>query len=625
MGNMTKYPAALWRAGFRGLAKRRRRYLLIWLPIAALCAWYALSAPKEGGAAVVVEEEINRDNYDPLKMDYLDLDYIELNPYDLHSTRNRLLNDDVDNTDNITEYVGVSNTTSLLHDLMPILENSKPSIGYQLKFEKDNKFTKFNRFTRKHLPRVYGKNGVINVAVHDMGPDVPILSKNYLGESLYLPDDLYQELKISHKTFVDSIPETYELGTYAGTGIVFIGGGKFSWLSLLSIENIRSVGSKLPIELIIPEKEDYEPQLCEVFLPKLNAKCVLLYDLLPKTSEMPFTLSGYQYKSIAILASSFENLLLLDSDNIAVQNPDNLFSSEPYLSDGMILWPDFWRRVTHPLYYDLAGYKISEERVRNGIDHKTPFKYYTNDHENADEDIPLHDRGGAIPDLSTESGQIVVNKKTHFKALLLSLYYNVYGPHHYYPLFSQGAKGEGDKETFIAAAVFFKLPVYQVSKPVKVVGHRENESDNFKGVGMVQFNPITNLECEQKYMRQLSQKLVSLGRYYKYGENDFWNFMLQCTVDPLFVHSNFPKLDPISLYQKDLLRDSNGRHVRLYGDDPVFGFDFEKRQWRIINKYFCSKVVPLELKYLQNSPISSEELCRNIRSRLRFLSQTGSL
>ncbi|KAK7679537.1 Golgi alpha-1,2- mannosyltransferase [Cerrena zonata] len=44
------------------------------------------------------------------------------------------------------------------------------------------------------------------------------------------------------------------------------------------------------------------------------------------------------------------------------------------------------------------------------------------------------------------------------------MYYNYYGPDYYYPLLSQGAAGEGDKETFIAAAHKLKLPYYQVKE-----------------------------------------------------------------------------------------------------------------------------------------------------------------
>lgn len=515
----------------------------------------------------------------------------------------------------------------LFSKIVPIINESSPKFGYQLQNEKDigNKRRRF-RLSKKYLSRTYGDSNIVNVAVHDTDDRFPILSRNYLNDCLYLPPDMFESLKISHKNFVDNIPEIYDQGTYTGEGIVLIGGGKFSWLSLLSIENLRSVGSKLPIEIMIPQPDDYEPQLCETILPKLNAKCLLLYEVFPdiinnndksKKSTGGFKLTGYQYKSLSLLASTFEKVIFLDSDNIAVLNPDHLFKAEPFLSNGMILWPDFWRRVTHPMYYDLAGFKISNKRVRNLIDKVSPPELYTNFDDDPDNDIPLHDREGAIPDLSTESGQIIINKKTHFKSLLLSFYYNVYGPRHFYPLFSQGGKGEGDKETFIAAAQYYQLPVYQVNKPVGVIGHWHK--NGYQGVGMVQYDPISDKDYEDKYKQDLMNRISNEGEHFNYNRLEFFNYFNDKNSNPMFIHCNYPKLDPVGLIKEKKLLDDEGHEWRLYSDQPNIGFDFEVKQWKLINKYFCSDEQELRLKYLLDSNVSMEELCEAIDARLDFL------
>ena len=41
----------------------------------------------------------------------------------------------------------------------------------------------------------------------------------------------------------------------------------------------------------------------------------------------------------------------MDSDNVAVQDPASLFSSEQYLQTGALLWPDYWDSSASP---DLA-------------------------------------------------------------------------------------------------------------------------------------------------------------------------------------------------------------------------------------------------------------------------------
>lgn len=503
----------------------------------------------------------------------------------------------------------------LLNPIIPILDESKPSMGYQLPTDKSFGKKKKFRMNNNYIARAYGKSGILNIAVHDKESENKMLSKKILSESLFLPNDIFEILKKSHSNFVEKIPTNYKQGTYQGEGIVFIAGDKFSWLTLLSIENLRIVGSKLPIEVIIPTSENYDYNLCENILPKLNAKCILSFEILPNFENK---FSGYQYKIISLLISTFEKILFLDSDNIPVSNPDKLFNSEPFLSNNMVTWPDFWRRVTHPKFYELANFKIGSKRVRNIIDKVTPSKYYSNGLENLDNDIPFHDIEGTIPDASSESGQLLINKKTHFKALLLSLYYNTYGPRHYYPLLSQGGKGEGDKETFIAAASFFELPYYQVNQPVGGIGNWKY--DEYEGVGMIQYDPIIDKMNEERYKIETNLKIENEKEKFKYNEEDFYNFFERKIGKPMFVHSNYPKLDPIDLISKKRLVDKLGNQYRLYSDQPNIGFDFELRQWQLINKHFCEQ--KLELNYIDYTAVSPTELCSAIKNRLLFLEET---
>ena len=72
-----------------------------------------------------------------------------------------------------------------------------------------------------------------------------------------------------------------------------------------------------------------------------------------------FEFKGYQYKALAILLSSFENVLLLDSDNIPAHSPEELFENDPFKSYGLVVWPDYWKRATSP-YYNIADIDVSE-------------------------------------------------------------------------------------------------------------------------------------------------------------------------------------------------------------------------------------------------------------------------
>lgn len=53
-----------------------------------------------------------------------------------------------------------------------------------------------------------------------------------------------------------------------------------------------------------------------------------------------FSVRSYAIKIMAIIHSSFSELLCLDSDSIPVINPSVLFQSEQYLQHGNIFWSD---------------------------------------------------------------------------------------------------------------------------------------------------------------------------------------------------------------------------------------------------------------------------------------------
>ncbi|GMG40425.1 unnamed protein product [Ambrosiozyma monospora] len=532
-------------------------------------------------------------------------------------------------------------------NLIQIIKQNKPRAGFELTsgariIGSEDEFI----FDRK-----YGSSGIINVAVHDHGQNFPILSESYLSKGLKIPVELSKELEKSHMFVVQELPNTYPEDLYHGEGIVMVAGGKFSWLALLSIENLRLVGSQLPVEVIVPTEKEYEKELCEVTFPKLNAKCLLLSDMLPEIKNSKLNIGGYQYKSMALLASSFEKVLLLDSDNIAVSNPDPLFNSEPFTKTGMVLWPDFWRRVTHPDYYKIIDKQLGSKRVRNLHDEVTPSHFYSTGKEDPINSIPLHDREGTIPDGSTESGQLLVNKKSHMMSLQLAFYYNFYGPRHYYPLLAQGSSGEGDKDTFYAAAHYFNHTVYQVKKAVDSIGYWNDQNTRYVGVGMIQYDPISDYDnlnhyetwlykrqqesrAQRKQQQQqqhrgffesLKHLLVDRENQFDgsvYNEHTFPDYFTKSKSKPLFVHANIPKLDPVTLRKEKRLFDPVTNHrVRLYKDQPrTLGFDFELRQWKLFERYFCEEGITLS--YLKIAGVSSSDYCEFIHSEIEFLEKT---
>lgn len=251
------------------------------------------------------------------------------------------------------------------------------------------------------------------------------------------PKDV-DSMRKSHTWFVNQIKhEAPELEYKEGTqGIVTSAGGEYFPTLLVSLQFLRRTGSTLPVEVFLSTPEEYEQQMCEEVLPALNAKCIILSNRMEQ-ALLTFEISHYQLKAFAMLFSSFESLLFLDADNFPVHPPEELFESEPFISNHFVLWPDYWTPTVSPLFYTVTG-------MEEGILDKRP---------------------------TIEAGQILVSKAHHAKTLLLAAYYNCYGDY-YYHLMTQGGPGEGDKETFSSAALVLDAPFYTVQQPTHPLGDR---------------------------------------------------------------------------------------------------------------------------------------------------------
>jgi alpha 1,2-mannosyltransferase len=341
------------------------------------------------------------------------------------------------------------------------------------------------------------------------------------------PDDLVT-MREKHAEITNKIPELVHLMRYNSKtrGIVTTCGLRDLGYLAISLRMLRFTGSTLPVEILLASVDDYHADFCEDIFPQLNARCILMSDVL---NENIFTrkveLKTYQFKIIAILFSSFEEVLFLDADNIPVSNPDLLFTSEPFKERGMITWLDFWAETVSPLYY-----KIINEKLPDGLTR-----------------------------VACEAGELLFSKKVHAKTLLLAAYYNYYGPSHYYRLFSQNAPGEGDKETFIMAAEFYKIPFYTVQTGVEAIGHKNG--DEFRGIAMTQRNAIDDWD---RYVKNKTDRAF---------------------VRIMFIHANYPKVDPNRLLREGgpILR-YNGTVGRMWENveelKRLIGYDSEVQIWK---------------------------------------------
>lgn len=293
-------------------------------------------------------------------------------------------------------------------------------------------------------------------------------------------------------------------------GIVTVGGGKYFVILAVSLRFLRRSGTTLPVEVFVTENE-YEHDVCEDVLPKLNAVC-RVYSKLVDAKGNEKKLDGFQLKAFAMLFSSFDELLFLDADNTAMRDVSQLFESAPFRATGLVTWPDFWQTTVSPLYYEISSKDLF------GSKPAPP---------------PIMGRP------STESGQMLVDKTRHWQTLLLAAYYNYYGRSFYYKLLNQGGTGMGDKETFLPAAAVFGLPAYQVHTPVEKVGHRF-ENDGTGSRVMVQHDAGDDWQVTAAITKDIADGGLPPAN------EDEWKALYK-DVRPLFLHLSWPKWDPTNL------------------------------------------------------------------------------
>ncbi|PSR81425.1 mannosyltransferase putative-domain-containing protein, partial [Coniella lustricola] len=344
---------------------------------------------------------------------------------------------------------------------------------------------------------------------------------------------------------------------FKGRGIVMVGGGEYFGPAIISLHMLRRTGSTLPVEVFVPNDDEYEEELCTQYLDKLNAKCVVLSHILDHSplktganDDADMKITHYQLKSLALLLSSFSDALLLDSDSIPLADPATaIFNVEPYLSRGTIIWPDFWRATESPKFWTIAGRAASSASSSSA-----GFPDF-------------------LPATSSEAGQLAINKATHLAPLLLATYYNIFGPDHYYPLLSQGALGQGDKETFLAATVSLNASYYRVKTPVASLGRWDGLAE--RTTAMVQHSAADDY-------RYLSGALSTSS-----------SPPLRNTIKPLFLHSNTPKMNAGHLVDEGDLTAATDHttRLRLLGKKDAlvkqFGFDVEESLWDLLVQTGC--------------------------------------
>lgn len=239
-------------------------------------------------------------------------------------------------------------------------------------------------------------------------------------------------------------------GREGGRGIVTSIGNFSHLLSLLaSVYVLRAHGCTLPIEAFAMHSEMPPGPLVGDLL-YLDVRVVDLDETLRHGAHP----SSFAIKPWAIVASSFEEVLWMDSDNVPLRDPSFLFDEPAYLDTGLLLWPDFWVPDRHPDALAIAG--IDPDTVA----------------------------GKALQQVTFETGQIVLDKRRHWSTLAATLW--LCRPP-LYPLMS-GYMGMGDKEAFAIAAVSSGAAYTMAPRRLASMGFL-TDSLFLEHSGMLQFGP----------------------------------------------------------------------------------------------------------------------------------------
>jgi len=238
-------------------------------------------------------------------------------------------------------------------------------------------------------------------------------------------ESVSREVKITRRNarsvadrFIRSVPP-WDPGRYHGRGIVMCSGPRHITCAWVCIRMLRHLGCQLPIELwhlnaselALPMRKALEPY---------SVRCV---DASEVRQQHPVRLlNGWELKPYSILHSGFEEVLLLDADNVPIRDPDFLFESDPYRRHGAVFWPDFGRLAADRPIWKICGIRYRDE-----------------------------------PEF--ESGQIVVDKQRCWKALQLTMHLNEHSDFYYDYI-------HGDKETFHMAWRILRQKYYMVPWPI---------------------------------------------------------------------------------------------------------------------------------------------------------------
>ncbi len=294
----------------------------------------------------------------------------------------------------------------------------------------------------------------------------------FIATSLLSAADL-ELIKRQWKKAVANAPD-YSEEMFSGRGIVIPAGGKYYLTNAyINLNLLRESGCDLPVEIWYIGEDERIPSVMNE-LEKLGAICKDI------TEYFSYPIQGWEVKIHAVMASAFEEVLLLDADNVVFQNPDFLFDAEEYLQTGALFWPDLQTIEKKNILWEVLD--LYPQKVR-----------------------------------AQESGQVVVNKSLCWLPLQLCLHMNKESRFYYQQVL-------GDKDTFHLSWRALGYKYYMIPHMPGVL--KKHSTDFSTGYGQIQRdlegNPLfchtTTYNWGQRYHYKI------LFKYYTLPTRSIHNF-----------------------------------------------------------------------------------------------------
>ncbi|OQO04440.1 hypothetical protein B0A48_09362 [Cryoendolithus antarcticus] len=245
----------------------------------------------------------------------------------------------------------------------------------------------------------------------------------------------------------DLVPWESVKGKHKGRGIVTLAGhgDTIPRVAILMRQLVR-LGSKLPVEIHFWEDEMNEESkaFLNAIYPRIRYNDLSASDNFWKTHGPTERNYGhYHFKTAAVVDTLFSEFLLLDSDNIPLTLPEDLFEAPTYKEYGTVFWPDIARtRHQNPIWAITRTFC-------------NPAEY------------------------EQESGQMLVNKSKFFYHLQLAAWFNEQDYYKHLLL--------GDKDMFRFAWHALKTPYGKPSKWLTSGG--TSHDGNYCGHTFIQAHP----------------------------------------------------------------------------------------------------------------------------------------